>query len=303
MEDKKRKVNVEEETAYNPLRNERVKLEFVPQQTGLNVKEKGHVMEGGVMVGAKTILGVPTLRTTGAYKNVLTNAEKDFLEDMLGLPKNALSVYNKENNYWDNYYITIDTKEGLTLDLSDPEEYIRYKVLLANSDVVCPSRRDYEDMPKGTYRFVITKEAEDINIENVKMDTTMKCYKEFGKIEDDVDTMRVLLELLEGRPYGANTKRDFLRGKINNLIQANAKRVLETMTDPLLHTKVVIRLATEAGKISKRGDYYYLRADGSPLCETGEDPTLNVAARYLNLPSHADIKFSLENEVGTIKEK
>ena len=34
------------------------------------------------------------------------------------------------------------------------------------------------------------------------------------------------------------------------------------------------------------------------LCDSGEDPTLSVAARYLNLPSHTDIKFILESEVG-----
>ena len=65
----------------------------------------------------------------------------------------------------------------------------------------------------------------------------------------------------------------------------------------MLHTKVIIRRSQELGKITKRGDYYYLASDGSPLCENGENPTLSVAARYLNLPAHQDIKFILESEV------
>ena len=64
----------------------------------------------------------------------------------------------------------------------------------------------------------------------------------------------------------------------------------------MLPTKVIIRRATELGKIVKRGDYLYLASDGSPLCEANENPTLAVAARYLNSPAHQDVKFLLESE-------
>lgn len=62
----------------------------------------------------------------------------------------------------------------------------------------------------------------------------------------------------------------------------------------MLPTKVLIKRAIEAGLISKRGNFLYLRSDNSPLCEANEEPTLNVAARYLNSPKHQDVKFSLE---------
>ena len=109
--------------------------------------------------------------------------------------------------------------------------------------------------------------------------------------------MRVLCELLDSRPYAANTKADFLRSRINSLIQADPKTFLSNITDPMLPPKVIIRRATELGKIVKRGDYLYLAGDGSPLCENGENPTLAIAARYLNSPAHQDIKFLLESEV------
>ena len=109
--------------------------------------------------------------------------------------------------------------------------------------------------------------------------------------------MRVLVELLDSRPYSPNEKAEFFRARINTLIQKDAKTFLSAVTDPLLHTKVILRRATELGKIAKRGDYYYLSSDGSPLCETGENPTLSIAARFINSPAHQDIKFLLESEV------
>ena len=285
------------EVKVNPLRNEKVFVRFVPHENGYGSTSKGHVMEGGRADGAVDVLCVPMLRSTGAYKNVLTNDEKDYLEEVLGLDYNALSVYKKEDNYWEKYTVRIVAKDGLHLDLSDPEDYIRYKVLLANTDLVAPSVQERITRPKATYLYEVVRESETTMLENAKMDATMASYKEFGKIESDVDTMRVLCELMDSRPYAANTKADFLRSRINSLIQQDPKVFLNNITDPSLHTKVIIRRATELGKISKRGDYYYLASDGSPLCEGGENPTLAIAARYLNSPAHQDIKFILESEV------
>ena len=284
------------EGTVNPLKKERIYVRFVPHESGYVGGNKGHVLYGGKADGATDTFVVPVLRSTGKYKNILTNAEKEFLEKMLGLDYNALSVYRPEDNYWDDYKVTL-TKEGLHLDLSDPDDYIKYKVLLANQEDIAPSVQARLDKPKATYKYEIVRESEETSIENAKMNATMQSYKEFGKIDNDIDTMRVLVELLDSRPYSPNEKAEFFRARINTLIQKDAKTFLSTVTDPLLHTKVILRRATELGKIAKRGDYYYLSSDGSPLCETGENPTLSIAARFINSPAHQDIKFLLESEV------
>lgn len=295
-ERKSKKVTDVSEVKTNPLRNEKIFVRFVPHEGGYVGNNKNHVLYGGMADGAVVSLCVPVLRSTGSFKNVLTNDEKEYLEGALGLDYGALSVYKKENNYWDNYRVSL-TKEGLHLDLSDPEDYIKYKVLLANSDIVAPSVQERIDRPKATYKFEIVREREETNLENIKMDATMASYKEFGKIENDLDTMRVLVELLDSRPYAQNSGAAFFRSRINSAIQADPRGFLSAITDPLLHTKVIIRRAMELGKVTKRADYYYLASDGSPLCESGENPTLTIAAKYLNLPAHQDIKFLLENEV------
>lgn len=286
-----------QEVKVNPLRNEKVFVRFVPRENGLVGADKNHVLSGGKAEGAFTDFCVPVVASTGNFKNILTNAEKEYLEGALGLDSNALSVYNKVNNYWDNYRFRIICKEGLHLDLSNPEDYIKYKVLLAHSDIVAPSVQERIDRPKTTYQFEIVAEEEETNLESLKVDATAASWKEFGKIDKDIDTMRVLVELLDARPYASNTKADFLRVRIASLIQQDPKKFLKQATDPMLHTKVIIRRSMELGKITKRGDYYYLASDGSPLCDANENPTLSVAARFLNLPAHQEIKFLLESEV------
>ena len=126
------------------------------------------------------------------------------------------------------------------------------------------------------------------------MSTTMLCYKEYGKIENDIDTLRVIIEIFSGKATSSNTKLEFLQTKINEFIQTDSKLFLKIITDPMLNTKVLIKKCIEAGLIANRGNYLYLRSDGTPLCENGEEPTFNTAAKYLNSPKHQEILFTLQ---------
>lgn len=281
---------VSEET-INCLRNERIIVKHVPKETGL-VRDPKHILYGGMAENAVRWLTVPKL-SSGAYVNVLTNAEKAYLEEIMGLEYNALSVYNKVDNYWDNFFVRL-TKQDNILNLADPEDYIKYKVLLANKDTIAPSLQVLEDHPKATYQFVIVGENDESKVSKKKLSSTMQAYMEFGKVQENKDILRTIIETIDGRPTAANTKLEFLQDKVGRLIQADAKLFVKVVTDPLLSTKVLIRKSIEEGLISNRGGMLYLKSDGTPLCGDNEEPTLNIAAKYLNMPKHQELKFSLE---------
>jgi hypothetical protein len=215
------------------------------------------------------------------------------------LEPGALSIYNKVNNFWDDSNeqgvgsVTLH-KQNNYLDLSDPIDYIKYKVLLANKDYICPSLQELEDRPKATYQFVIISENAEAASNLSKMDVTMECYTEYGAIRNDVDTLRVVIELIEGRPTAPKVKLDYLQGKVNEYIQKDPRRFLRTVKDELLPAKVLIKKCVEAGLIGKKNDTYYLRSDGTPLCEMNEDSTLNNAARYLTSVKRQELKYTLE---------
>ena len=289
-----RRVETDEPTLVNCLRNERIIVHHVPKETGL-IKDPKHILYGGMAENAVRWFTVPRL-SSGAYVNVLTNAEKTYLEEAMGLEYNALSIYNKGDNYWDNFMVRL-TKQDNILDLSNPEDYIKYKVLLANKNFIAPSLQELEDHPKATYQFVIIRENEEAKASRKKLTYTMQAYMEFGKIQDDADTLRTIIEIMDGRPTSKNSKIEFLQDKAGKLIQADAKLFVKVAQDPLLSTKVLIKKAIEGGYISNRGGMLYLKSDGSPLCGDNEEPTINFAARFLNLPKHQDLKLSLEAKV------
>ena len=281
------------------LRNERVIVRHIPKQSGM-ITNPRHILYGGMAENAKKTFVVPRL-SSGVFVNVLTDSEKAYLEEIMGLEYNALSVYKRpeSENYWNDGNDTGISKVTLGkddnyLNLADPEDYIRYKILLANKDFIAPSMQALEDSPKETYQFVIIAEGEETKMAKNNMSYTMRCYKEFGKVEEDADTLRTIIELIDGRPTSPHSKLEFLQTKANNLIQADSKLFLRVVTDPLLSTKVLIKKAIAANLISNRGNYLYMRNDNSPLCESNEEPTLNIAAKYLNSPKHQEIKFGIE---------
>lgn len=288
------------EGLINCLRNEKITIRHIDRQTGI-VKDPKHVLYGGMAETAKKVYTVPLLRS-GMLCDVLTKEEKDYLEYALGLDKNALSVYNKTNNFWstanENGISTVTLhKHDNYLDLSNPSDYIKYKILLANKDRIAPSVEVLQDKPKATYEFVIISNNDTAKIERANISTKMQCYKEFGKIEDNADILKLIIETIDGRPVSPKTRIELLQTKVNDIIQSNSKLFLRTVTDKLLPTKVLIRKAIEAGIISRRGDYLYLRKDGSPLCGNDQEPTFNVAAAYLSAPKQQDLKFSIEAQL------
>ena len=292
-EDKK---NTEEKPLINCLKNEQVIVRYLPKQSRM-VSNPKHVLFGGMAENATRTFVVPML-SSGRYVNVLTDDEKDFLEDIMGLPKNAMSIYKKVDNFWDDTNeagiskVTL-RKQDNYLNLANVEDYIRYKILIANKDYIAPSLEALETHPKATYQFVILTEESETKSARKGMTILMQCYTAYGKIEDDVDALRIIIETLTGITVHKNTKKEFLQTKINELIQSNSKMFLKIATDPLLQTKVLIRKCIESGLIAHRGNQYYIREGNIPMCEEGE-PTLNVAAQWINLPKNQEIKLSLE---------
>ena len=281
----------------NCLRNERVIIRHIPKESGMVTNPK-HILFGGMAENAVRTFVVPRL-SSGVFVNILTDSEKAFLEEVMGLEYNALSIYKKVDNFWDDSNENGISRVRLTkqdnyLNLADPEDYIRYKILLANKDYIAPSLQALQDSPKATYQFVIISEGDETKSAKDNMSATMKCYKEFGKIENDINTLRVIVETIDGRPTAPTVKLEFLQGRINALIQADSKIFLRVITDPMLSTKVLIKRAIEAGLISNRGNYLYLKSDNTPLCEVNDEPTLNIAAKFLNAPKNQEIKFALE---------
>ena len=77
-----READYGEEPLINCLRDETIEVRFIPQPG--TISDPKHVMYGGMSENAKITICVPKLRS-GTYVDVLTRAEKNYLEYVMGL--------------------------------------------------------------------------------------------------------------------------------------------------------------------------------------------------------------------------
>ena len=285
------------------LRNEVITVRKVSTPSNLNLPAN-HICSKGMVDGARRIFTVPRL-SSGLFVNVLTDAEKDYLEMVMGFEKNALSIYKKKDNFWDDsndngINKVILFKEDNYLDLRNPEDYIRYKILLANKHRICPSQADYDKAPLRSYEFIILAEKEEAKRDSIRIETKQQCYMEFGKMDDNRYKMAMVVELFEGHPVNPKSEISWLKARIDAGINSNASKMFSIMKDEYLDTKILIKRSLDAGTIYQKGLYFYLQQTNEPMCEEREEPTFDNAAKYLNSPKRQQVKFALEEAIKNI---
>lgn len=292
--EKKSIVTVSEEKQYiNCLRNETVIVKFLPKKTGL-VTDPRHVLYGGLGENSKRRFVVPVLQS-GVYKNILTNLEKDYLEYIMDLPENALSVYKKTDNFWANKSVTLG-KEKTLLDLSVPDDYIKYKILLANDDFIAPSEESLKHLRKATYQFVITRESDEYEHNIQSLTTTSKAYMLFGQFKEDLKKLAAIIEIATGKTV-SRVEKKYVYSQVEVVIKDSPEKFIKAAEDIYLDTKILIKDAIETGHIRKSGQYYYLTEGNKPLCTGKQEPTLQSACEYLNAPKYQEVLFTLQSKV------
>lgn len=290
----------------NCLRNEKVIVRRLPKKTGL-VNDSNHIMGDGMHDNAYRMFSVPKMQRSNNFVNVLTNEEKDCLEQAMGLEPNALSIYKQpaEKNFWSNSnpsglsFVRLNKKDNV-FDLSRPTDYISLKILMANKDKVCPSMEEYQARPKETYEYVIIREGEESRSAQSGTDATIQAFMKLGKISDDKDVLQLVVETMMGKKFSEKTTSEWLQTQASDLIKSgakNAKLFLTIVNDGLLDVKVLIRKCISKGIVADRGGYLYIKDSNMPMCGDGENPTAPVAAKWLSKPRNQEILFSLQAKV------
>lgn len=290
----------------NCLRNERVIVRKLPKRTNL-VQDSNHVMGDGMHENAFYIYCVPKLQKSNNFVNVLTDDEKDYLEYKMGLPKNALSVYKtpKEENFWSDANpngfgsVTLKKRDNI-FDLSKPTDYIAVKILMANKDKICPSMDEWAARPKETYEFVIIREGQESKMSKNNTDATIQAVMKLGKIAEDKDILKLVVETMMGKKYSDATSLEWLQTQALDLIKntpKNARMFLSIMDDDSLDNKVLIRKCISKGVVADRGGFLYIKDGNVPMCGDGEEPTLKMAAKWLSKPSNQERLFKLQAQL------
>lgn len=272
---------------YFMLPDEHVEVKYVKRQTGF-VTNEGHVAFGGKLEGTSVVLPAKNNRD-GKYAQALSPKEQKGLEQLMGVDHNYLSIHKPLNNYWDTIKINLP-KEGIFLNLNNPYDFIKYKVLLTYVDYISPSILDTHT--KRSYKYEIVRASDQQNKNKSTVNYAIEAYKQFGKIEDSREQLAGVLRVMSGK--SASTKdHDWLISEVGKLVADSPKRFVEVLTDPNYKIKLFIEKAISKKAISRMRGKYSTK-DGIELCEEGEQPTLVNAIKFLKAIKNQEIKLAIE---------
>jgi len=257
------------------LPNEEIIVKFIARKKGMAAHvADNHVIAGGMMSKSKLKYQAP-IQSNGAIANILTKAEKNYLEEATGL---NLSVYG---DFFKTFFVSLFKDDASNhFKLWDPMDFISYKILMACTNEIAPDWEARNLNPE--YRFAITRVGEVQDEKKKKLDVKKKAFKLYGKIEDDKGKLISVLKLLTNNPIA--------------IVDTAPKAFLDVVEDPNFETKALINRGMEARVILKEGNQYSTN-DGIILSTSGEIATFAAAVRFLNDDKNQEIRLFIEARI------
>jgi hypothetical protein len=272
----------EKEVSNFKLPEESINLKFIKRKKGMAANvEDNHVISGGMLEKSVKKYCAPALRS-GVIKNILTAEEKSFLETETDL---NLSAYSE---YWHTKYVNLYKQSSSNnFDLSDPSDYISYKILLANKDDIAPDWKSRNK--KQTFQFAIVRDNE-IGQESKKaLDLVKDAWKAYVKIEDNREMLLSVISLLQDRQVAEDTKLEWLQGQVEERVDKEPTKFLTLVNDPTFETQSLLKRAINKKVVVVKNKQHYTE-DGIKLAGKGEVASFNKSIRFLRDPKNQEIK-------------
>lgn len=271
------------------LRNETITVKYIVKERA-DIKDPKHVGYGGLFVGSSIAIPAPTLDNS-KMKNILTKEEKAGLEYILGKDLSIYGPFWKQEFTKGGIFPIFLSKEDNRLDLSDPMQYIVYKVLLA-SPIVANSLENVKN--KATYRFVLVSEGEELQKDKDKVGNKVLAFEKYVEYKNNKGVLRYILRSL-GKYTSRGQQLDFLQVEAAKEIEKDPNMFVAITNDKLIMQKVLIEEGVEYGVVLKRDEKFYT-ADNQPISD-GDSPTLTTAATYLASPLGQEMRLALEAKI------
>lgn len=207
---------------------------------------------------AKKVYVTPIEASTQRFKKVLTDEEQEYLEDKLG---RSLSIYDREDNYWATRQVILG-KEPIELHLNDPVDFIKYKILLANTLEICPDKRQLR--AKLTYKYYLEDLAEQAYYDAQEADLEEEAWELFGEIKKDRVRMMDFLRVAGYSIDDTQSDSFFVSEIRNKFLKGDRKQIqyfYDTLSSPDFDTEVLIQKALKYRVIVRDRNRYLIQGE------------------------------------------
>jgi hypothetical protein len=173
--------------------------------------------------------------------------ERKYFEKKLGLnldpfnPDNSMvKEYNPKTGRLEVTYVTVE--DELSLDLKNPIDMIKYKVLLQYPAEIARSKEVYKTEKRLGLLYVM---VDDSPVDDEKVDAVdarVKAYLRYSEVTSDKETCLKFLNAA-GKVYDPKTDFSLIKAKVIEFLEADPQNFLNLANDPDTDLKWVLSLA------------------------------------------------------------
>lgn len=273
----------------NPLPNKKVKIVPVIREGGWLPKDHAAAF---LHEDATRKYLVP-LAGKNRVHNILSRDERIYLENVLARDLNP--NLDPKDNYWMNTSVPLKD-EILVLDLSDPYDFIKYKIIESNKNEISPSWE--ERLNKGTYKFAICDVEYEANARAAKSKIKRDAYKKFAEICQTRTKMADFLTLYyqdkPGKRVPEDATHEMLESEIDQILEGDLTGFNSVSQDKEYDNKVFIVKAMLKKAIEKRNGTY-MTPEGNILAHNDDD-----MIAWIKNPLNNEELIKIENRVNAL---
>lgn len=241
---------------------------------------------GGVKIILDDIERKPIKKYAAKYPQGMT--EQEFFEEELGVDLNPSKP--RGENFWrdDKRGRVTLSKEGMTLNLNTPMGMLRYKILIANKNLISPSYDQRRE--RATYEFMIVNQGKLTSKKAEIAEIKTKAYAAYGKVTSTTAGMKGFLRSL-GRAIPANHNQAWLKTEIMDILEDGPAKFLRIVNDPMYEGKIFVQEAVECGAVRRMNESRYVLDNGIELGD------LIGAVKYFNDPENQEVKMRVQTQI------
>jgi hypothetical protein len=222
-----------------------------------------------------------------------SDRDKESLVTELGLESTDVFNIYSPKSFWRGKTVDLN-RNGLHLDCSKVEQFIDYLILASDSDRVAPNPG--ERFNKGTYKFVIVGEGQEIEEKVTRTEDMKKAYQTFGRMDSSADKMKDFLFVYylhkkEAKRPPHNATVDWLKAEVQKVIDEDLTLFLEISSDSKYDTKLLITKAVNSGALNRERHQYFIPGDEKPI------GILDETIKFLDDDRNQEIRMKLIHHV------
>ncbi len=256
----------------------------------LNSASKG----GGVAIIMDSVVKsvCPDVMTDDGTAEELT--EQEYFEKIIG--KSLNPYLPKDTNFWraDSRSRVQIRDARLRLDLKNPMDMLKFKILSANESKFATSPQAYRTVRRASYEYVFTNvdEMRDETLERLELEA--KAYSLFDTVcKSDLD-MKDFLRVAGKSPSQASTTKQ-LKASIGKLMEEDRETFVKILDDKHYDDKLFIADARRAGNLELNRNIYSLDSG----IELG---TLSDAIHWFNKEENQETRLRVQAMIDQLRE-